>query len=334
MTSITFAAVICDDDEPCSVNTALEPESSFTMSPRSTTRPLYFWCFASNSAFFKWQMSITEAKSTVLPSFSASLMTFCSLLWSLAMLAVCSASPTLCPLLHSHPFFFSLFDAWALTCAQDCDDPINWIPFLQCDLHDLLADLSKRFLVVSWACTMHACFDLRVLGLFSPWASPCPSFRTLQGVAASMGNSKVVRAFFSWFPWTPRLYVELLSTFLTKSLARNDRVLMLLEFLSAVPWTTCIRLEVFPIRYRELRETGPCFRWIPVTINVQIIINTAFQQHIQCRVRPPDKKSQWCWESFFRHMELNSWFIVTTMNVIPCDRPNIVSGFTAIRQRV
>ena len=40
--SITFAAVICEADDPCSVNTAHDPELSFTMSPRSTTRPLYF----------------------------------------------------------------------------------------------------------------------------------------------------------------------------------------------------------------------------------------------------------------------------------------------------
>ena len=39
--SMTFVAVICDADDPCSVNTAYDPESSFTMSPRSTTRPLY-----------------------------------------------------------------------------------------------------------------------------------------------------------------------------------------------------------------------------------------------------------------------------------------------------
>ena len=38
---MTFAAVICDAD-PCSVNTAKDPELSFTISPRSTTRPLYF----------------------------------------------------------------------------------------------------------------------------------------------------------------------------------------------------------------------------------------------------------------------------------------------------
>ena len=42
ITSITTAAVICEADDPCSVNTAYDHESSFTMSPRSTTRPLYF----------------------------------------------------------------------------------------------------------------------------------------------------------------------------------------------------------------------------------------------------------------------------------------------------
>ena len=40
--SMTFAAVIGDADDPCSVNTAYEPESAITMSPRSTTWPLYF----------------------------------------------------------------------------------------------------------------------------------------------------------------------------------------------------------------------------------------------------------------------------------------------------
>ena len=38
--SMTFAAAICDD--PCSLNTAYDPESSFTMSPCSTTLPLFF----------------------------------------------------------------------------------------------------------------------------------------------------------------------------------------------------------------------------------------------------------------------------------------------------
>ena len=70
-----FAAVICDADDPCSVNTAQDPDSSFTISPRSTTRPLYFWCFVSNWAFFKWHMSISEAKWTAAPVVLASSIT-------------------------------------------------------------------------------------------------------------------------------------------------------------------------------------------------------------------------------------------------------------------
>ena len=50
------------------------------MSPRSTTRPLYFWCFVSNSAFFRWQMSINDAKWTVAPDVLASSITCFSLL--------------------------------------------------------------------------------------------------------------------------------------------------------------------------------------------------------------------------------------------------------------
>ena len=41
----TLAAVVCDAEEPCSVHTALEPESSFTVLPRNTRRRLYFWNF-------------------------------------------------------------------------------------------------------------------------------------------------------------------------------------------------------------------------------------------------------------------------------------------------
>ena len=43
ITSRTLAAVMCDAEDPCSVNTAYEPESSLTTSPRSTTRPLVFF---------------------------------------------------------------------------------------------------------------------------------------------------------------------------------------------------------------------------------------------------------------------------------------------------
>ena len=41
ITSTTFTAVIWDADEPCSVKTAHTPESFSTVSPRSTTQPLF-----------------------------------------------------------------------------------------------------------------------------------------------------------------------------------------------------------------------------------------------------------------------------------------------------
>ena len=53
ITSRTLAAVMYDAEDPCSVNTAYEPESSFTTTPRSTTRPLYVWNFLSSSKFCK-----------------------------------------------------------------------------------------------------------------------------------------------------------------------------------------------------------------------------------------------------------------------------------------
>ena len=53
ITSSTLAAVMCDAEEPCSVNTAWNPESSFTASPRNTTRPMYFWGFLSSQVFLR-----------------------------------------------------------------------------------------------------------------------------------------------------------------------------------------------------------------------------------------------------------------------------------------
>ena len=70
MISLTFAAVICGADDPCSVITAKDPESSFTMSPQSTTRPLYFWCCVSNTAFFKWLCPSVRRNELLRPSSS------------------------------------------------------------------------------------------------------------------------------------------------------------------------------------------------------------------------------------------------------------------------
>ena len=62
ITSRFFEAVICDVDEYLSVNAECEPESSFTTSLQSITRPLYFWNCCLNSEFLKWHKSISVPK--------------------------------------------------------------------------------------------------------------------------------------------------------------------------------------------------------------------------------------------------------------------------------
>ena len=64
--SLFSAVVIWDADEPYSEKTAYAPKPSFAMFSRSTTLPLYFCIFRSNSAFLRWPMSISVAN---LPSF-------------------------------------------------------------------------------------------------------------------------------------------------------------------------------------------------------------------------------------------------------------------------
>ena len=51
--NIHYFCGIWDADEPCSVKTAQAPESSFTMSPRSTTVTVHVCHFGSNSSFFE-----------------------------------------------------------------------------------------------------------------------------------------------------------------------------------------------------------------------------------------------------------------------------------------
>ena len=194
MISMTFAAVICEADDPCSLNTACDPESSFTISPRSTTRPLYFWNCGSNSEFLRWQRSINDAKCTVLPSFLASAITsFLSLTF-----------------VSCHTDIFSSFFVLSLHCCLcircfHCWGHGNklvhqigvtqWIhPFSRSLIFMILVRRSTRFLMDSSVSTMQAYFVLcsstvrQVFLYLSRWC--------LQGIAAGIGIFNFLRAFF------------------------------------------------------------------------------------------------------------------------------------------
>ena len=73
------------------------------MSPRNTTRPLHFWCFASKSAFFEWQKSISEAKWTFMPLVLASSIT------SFLLLTFVRSHP-----LSTAAFAAGIFMAWGI----------------------------------------------------------------------------------------------------------------------------------------------------------------------------------------------------------------------------
>ena len=78
-TSITLGAAMCDAEDPCSVNTRNEPESSVTIAPWRTRRPLSFWNLSS-----KWHKSRSVGKWNVLPPFRASSITL--LCWIILLL--------------------------------------------------------------------------------------------------------------------------------------------------------------------------------------------------------------------------------------------------------
>ena len=209
--------------------------------------------------------------------------------------------------------------------------------------------LSKRFLADSRASTTHAYLHLGVLGSL-PQASLRWKFWTLQRHSWSHGQFQLCGAFFNGFLalqifWTKKVDASQLSGIV--ELRLFNRPLLFFSSFSCLchpwphlwPWMIgswrCLNfcqpppwprksVWTFFIQNCELRETLPNLR-------------EAFQQHIHCGIRPPDNVSvfQWYWECFFfRHMELNSWVNLMTINVIPCDRPNVVSGFSVIRQRV
>ena len=127
--SMTFAAVIWDADDPCSVNTAYVPQSSFTKSPRTSLMPLYLWYWGSSFEFLRWHISINDAKWTFLSLFLASSITS---FWFLTFVRchACIFSSFLC--------LRNLLEASGWICEQDCNDSENSSLLQWCDLDEVL----------------------------------------------------------------------------------------------------------------------------------------------------------------------------------------------------
>ena len=190
MISMILTAVICDADDPWSLNTAQEPESSFTRSHRSTTRPLDFWCSATNYAFFKWQTSISEAKWTVAPFVLASSISFLLLTFAkfhaeiLQFLNSLSTAAYAAGIFHSLPL------------------PAIWSSWWFGNVSPI------RSLVDSLASRIHARFVL--IFLDAPDPQILLFLFILQDIAGAIGVSKFLRAFLmvSLSSWSMKLFVR------------------------------------------------------------------------------------------------------------------------------
>ena len=91
---------------------------------------------------------------------------------------------------------------------------------------------------------------------------------------------------------------------------------------------------IFFIHYCELRESCPWVWHMSIHIDVPIIVNTTFLQHVLVCLCSSGHVNvfQWNWECFFRlHVELKWRFDVMTINEIPFHRLKIVSNFPVIR---
>ena len=159
---------------------------------RSTTRPLYTWCVASNSAFCTWQMSISEAKWTFAPFvFASSITSFLLLTFArfhfefLQFLNSLSIAAYAAGIFHSLPL------------------PATWSSWWFGNVSPI------RILVDSLASRIHANFDL--ISLVLPRVSTCLLFLlVLQAKAGAIGVSKFLRAFLmvSLSSWSMKLFVR------------------------------------------------------------------------------------------------------------------------------
>ena len=88
----------------------------------------------------------------------------------------------------------------------------------------------------------------------------------------------------------------------------------------------CISVR-WPFIQNKSGEACPCIWQLFLSIHVPAIFNIFFQQYIQWCMCCPGNVDVLHWNRksfFFRHVELNSRFIVMTINEISCNRPEVI----------
>ena len=253
-------AATWDADEPCSVKTALAPESSFTMTPLSTTLPLNFCNFGSTSAFLRWHVSINIAK------------------WTFLFVSLCFQDNFLLTV----DFFQS-----------PCWDRLELFPFF-----------------------IHCCFCIQnVLWHRNTLVRQIVLCHRSKSLACDVVVVHSLSCGIMRFRHTTmKRFWSLLGCNLRSCKHLRDAV-----------WSSLTRHSWYhgSLQFSRIFESFFVF----------FVINTLFLQHVQiCRSRPCHVNVfQWHRECFFLwHVDLNSRFIVMTIDEVTLDRPKVGTGFCVI----
>ena len=352
--SITFAAVICDADDPCSVNTAYAPESSFTMSPWSTTLILYFWYWSSNSEFLRWQGSINDEKWTFIPLFLASSIT--------SFLFLTSVS---CCCWNFLQFFQFLYHCclciWNFHCLRHRNELVNKTVMSHRTRSFRSDVILMRFVYSSldpWSCalvginnTSKSCLAFPKFAVGLPtaiywyFASHCCWHRNF--LLSSSGSDYELEFFIVWFD---EVYSSPLSGIIEFQFLDSPSLFRFLLccirhtrphiwpyivrtrgclFSCKSPPRPCVPIRWPFVQKDESCESCPCI-WLffsPSTIQSSSICFPTLRLVRKMLFWVLRRKKK-CF--FFRHVQFDSWYNVMTMNDFSCDRPEIVFRFLVI----
>ena len=214
----------------------------------------------------------------------------------------------------------------------------------------------SSFLIDSSASTTQAYFvfvSSNWCGRFSLYGQR----RSLQGIAAGIGSSNVLRAFLHdilefltirinyvnttqspgiavlWFLDCPlllrfafRRIGHIFPNLWPQSVWSGGRL-----FSCQFPPGPCMSIRWFFIQYSESYETCPCIWQFSISINVPIVIDVLLQHYIQGCICSPGHVDtvQWNGKWFFSwHVQIDTGFHVMTVNEIAWHGPEIIPGFT------
>ena len=248
------------------------------------------------------------------------------------------------------------------SCEPNCNVTAKYILCLQCGLHVFLGwEDSTRCLVDSWDSTVQPYTDVGVFSdanlrlchhlrgaIRSPFARHGWCHKSFQFSPCVFENSWVFSV--TWINEVNPLSLRALSSFgfsfahscfspfwaalpIFVHTSGNTWSCLVVDWIFVSLTLDHISFWKFFFQKSKFRETFPRIWQASVRIDIPKNVNLLFLQHVQISMSRPFYVNvfQWNRECFFlRHAELNSRFIVKTIDDVTLDRPEVGTGFSVI----